>query len=79
MLEARLIIEADGGQHWESPSDQMRDAYLRSQGFRVLRLWNTDILANPDGVYHIIMETVGRLADAARARLTARQPPSGSG
>ena len=78
-LEARLIIEADGGQHWESRSDQTRDAYLRSQGFRVLRLWNNDILANPDGVYHIIMETVDRFDDAARARLSARHPPSGSG
>jgi len=78
-LEARLIIEADGGQHWESQSDQTRDAYLQSQGFRVLRLWNNDILANPDGVYHTIMETVDRLDDAARARLSARHPPSSSG
>jgi very-short-patch-repair endonuclease len=78
-LDARLIIEADGGQHWESRSDRMRDAYLRSQGFYVLRLWNNDILANPDGVHRIIMEAVERLDDAARARLAARHPPSSSG
>jgi very-short-patch-repair endonuclease len=37
-FEARLVIEVDGGQHHESESDQTRDAYLQSQGFRVLRL-----------------------------------------
>ncbi len=44
---ARLIIEADGSQHAESRSDAVRDAYLRGQGFRLLRLWNADILDRP--------------------------------
>ncbi len=48
-FEARLVIEADGGQHFDSEMDRTRDAYLQSQGFRVLRLWNTEILANRDG------------------------------
>lgn len=53
----RLIIEADGGQHGLCPdrlSDQMRDNFLTSQGFRVLRFWNSDIDQNLNGV----METV---------------------
>jgi very-short-patch-repair endonuclease len=75
-LEARLIIEVDGGQHSESRSDKTRDAYLRSQGFQVLRFWNNDVLANPDGVHRIITETVYQLSDAARARLSARHPSS---
>ncbi|HJT14063.1 MAG TPA: DUF559 domain-containing protein [Dongiaceae bacterium] len=64
---ARLVIEVDGGQHYESESDQRRDAYLQSQGFRVLRLWNTDVLANRDGVYRVIMTALARCAppDAA--------------
>ncbi|WEK47009.1 MAG: endonuclease domain-containing protein [Candidatus Andeanibacterium colombiense] len=49
-FEARLIVEADGSQHAESPSDAQRDAYLTGQGFRLLRFWNNDILTNPDGV-----------------------------
>jgi very-short-patch-repair endonuclease len=77
-LEVRLIIEADGGQHSESRSDKIRDAYLRSQGFHVLRFWNNDVLTNPDGVHRVIAETVYRLSDAARARLSARHPPSSS-
>ena len=49
-LDARLIIEADGSQHAESAYDGVRDAYLQAQGFRILRLWNHDILADPDAV-----------------------------
>ena len=61
-FEARLVIEVDGGQHFESKADQARDAHLRSQGFRVLRLWNTDVLANRDGVYRSILTALARCA-----------------
>ena len=49
-LPAKLIVEADGSQHAESPYDTTRDAYLRAQGFRILHIWNHDILARPDAV-----------------------------
>ena len=48
--DARLIIEADGGQHSESMADKVRDAWFAGQGFRVLRFWNNEILSNPEGV-----------------------------
>jgi very-short-patch-repair endonuclease len=48
-LAERLIVEADGGQHCER-ADAARDEYLAAQGFRVLRFWNNDILANGEGV-----------------------------
>lgn len=48
--EARLVIEADGGQHADSAGDAERDTWFEAQGFRVLRFWNNDILKNPDGV-----------------------------
>ena len=57
-LEARLVIEVDGGQHFESETDKRRDACLHAQGFRVLRLWNNDVLSNPDGVHRVITETL---------------------
>ena len=41
----RLIIEADGSGHG-SQGDLDRDRWLVAQGFRVLRLWNRDILTN---------------------------------
>lgn len=39
---AKLVIEADGGQHDED-SDAMRTSVLEADGYRVLRFWNNDI------------------------------------
>ena len=50
---ARLIVELDGGQHG-TDYDQRRDAYLRGQGWRVLRFWNPDVLSNTEGVLETI-------------------------
>jgi very-short-patch-repair endonuclease len=49
-LEHRLIVELDGSQHEESQHDNIRDAWLVSQHFRVLRFWNIDISTALDGV-----------------------------
>jgi very-short-patch-repair endonuclease len=57
--EKRLVIEIDGGQHNEvegREKDQQRDAWLQSQGFRVLRFWNHEVLQNIDGVLEVIRE-----------------------
>ena len=48
--ERRLIVEVDGGQHAENPSDVRRDAFLTALGYRVVRIWNNDVLNNLDGV-----------------------------
>lgn len=53
---ARMIVEADGGQHDGNERDAVRDDWLTEQGFRVLRFWNNDILGNPDGVAQRILE-----------------------
>lgn len=55
---ARLIVEADGGQHGISDHDDRRDAWLNAQGFRVLRFWNNDIFAKTDAVLAMIWEAV---------------------
>jgi very-short-patch-repair endonuclease len=60
---ARLVVEVDGGQHnWDEGvrRDRARDAHLRSQGFRVLRFWNNDVLSNTDGVEEIICDALTR-------------------
>jgi very-short-patch-repair endonuclease len=50
-FEKRLIVELDGGQHQQQISgDKQRDAWFASQGFRVLRFWNNEVLTNIDGV-----------------------------
>jgi len=46
----RLIIEADGSQHADNRNDGRRDAYLRAQGFRLLRFWNNDVLGDSETV-----------------------------
>ena len=58
-VEARLIIEADGGQHARPGEHELRDRELRRQGWRILRFWNNDILANRQGVLRTIAETLG--------------------
>ncbi len=55
---ARLVIEADGGQHLNSEGDAVRDAWLASQGFRVLRFWNHEILRDTDSVLAVILAAV---------------------
>lgn len=39
-VEAKLIVELDGGQHCEEV-DAERTAFLKDRGYRVLRFWNT--------------------------------------
>ncbi|MFA7321139.1 MAG: DUF559 domain-containing protein [Dokdonella sp.] len=55
---ARLIVEADGGQHLQSVHDLQRDAWLRSQGFNILRFWNDDILLRSDAVLEMIWQAL---------------------
>jgi very-short-patch-repair endonuclease len=55
-FEMRLIVEADGSQHDASLRDAERDAWLRQQGYRILRFWNSEILNNPDGILARIMD-----------------------
>ncbi len=57
-LGQRLIVEADGGQHVDSDHDATRDAWLRSQGFTLLRFWNNDILHHTDAVLESIWNAV---------------------
>jgi len=53
--EVKVVIELDGGQHaHEQAKDQERDQWLESQGFKVLRFWNNDIMSNMTGVLEII-------------------------
>jgi very-short-patch-repair endonuclease len=53
-LRHRLIIEADGPHH-DAARDAERDAWLKTQGFRVLRFQNAEI-NDPDRVLGLILE-----------------------
>jgi len=58
---ARLVIELDGGQHFEEEGktrDMLRDEYLRGIGIKVLRFSDRDVFKNIEGV---IEEILGNL------------------
>ena len=58
-FEGLLIVEIDGGQHADQKDyDKKRDAWLRDQGFIVLRFWNSDVFQNMDGVLQVIRENL---------------------
>jgi very-short-patch-repair endonuclease len=72
---AKLIIEIDGGQHFEErheARDKRRDAFLAAKGFRVLRFNNHDVMTHRNGV----LETV---AAAVRQASTPSLPSPASG
>src|SRR5467141_2136911 len=65
---ARLIVEIDGGQHdRSSPRETERSGFLQREGYRILRFWNDEVLANLDGVHQTIA-----------AALAASPPPKPS-
>ena len=67
-LEARLVIEVDGGCHTENPEqDAARDTWLREQAFEVLRFWNHEVQEDLDGVLLRIWLWLGPPSPAAAA------------
>ncbi|MDH5409598.1 MAG: endonuclease domain-containing protein [Gammaproteobacteria bacterium] len=50
-IEAKLIIEADGGQHTEQIEyDKNRTQKLQAMGYTILRFWDNEILGEIDTV-----------------------------
>jgi len=54
-----LIVELDGGQHAESTKDRQRDRALSALGYRVIRIWNNDVIENLDGVLQRLLSELG--------------------
>ena len=60
-LEARLVVELDGGQHLADPgANQKRTVLLNRLGFRVIRFSDSDVLARPDAVLEAILSELQR-------------------
>ncbi len=58
-FEKKLIIELDGGHHQQEQQhqhDHVRTQWLRTQGFRVIRFWNHEVLKNTDAVLSVIQK-----------------------
>ena len=58
-LEAKLIVEVDGGQHVEAAAyDAERSRFMEAQGYRVLRFWNNEVLTQTDSVLERVWEAL---------------------
>jgi very-short-patch-repair endonuclease len=73
-IEHRLIIELDGGQHAEKVAyDGQRDAWLRSQGYTILRFWNNDVMQQLDSV----LERIASSLSPGLSPASGREEPGG--
>ena len=65
-LAARIVIEVDGTSHdlpGRADQDAERDRFLRSQGFRVMRFRDADVIANTATVFAKIEDVVQPLRE----------------
>ena len=64
IAEANLVIEVDGSQHYEDDGmkrDQERTRYLEdTYGVEIVRIQNTDVNENFDGVCEYLEEIIKR-------------------
>jgi very-short-patch-repair endonuclease len=68
-VSAQLIVEVDGGQHAGATTyDATRTRFLERQGYRVLRFWNNDVLANTEGVIARVSLSLREWEGAAKPR-----------
>src|SRR5690349_16535782 len=73
---ARLIVELDGGQHFENEQmkrDARRDEFLVSKGFRVLRFNNHDVMTNRQGVLETIAAALAATPSPTLPRKRGRE------
>ena len=59
--ESRLAVEVDGSQHYTADGladDAVRTESLRSAGIEVMRLPNSDVLTNAEGVIPMLLRTL---------------------
>jgi very-short-patch-repair endonuclease len=69
--EALLVVEVDGATHStdeELSYDARRTRFLETRGYAVLRVLNTEVYAQLDGVLETILAALQRPAVAARPR-----------
>ena len=81
-LFARIAIEVDGASHdlpGRTERDLERDAFLRSQGFHVIRLRDTDIIGNSAEAFARVEEVVRPLLSSPGVVPPLSPPHKGEG
>ena len=58
-LDAKLVIELDGGQHQEHRLyDERRDRRIEARGFRVIRFWDNQVFLESSEVLDMILSAL---------------------
>jgi very-short-patch-repair endonuclease len=71
---ARLIVEIDGDSHYTESGiarDAVRTAFLESEGYRLLRFTNLEVMENDEAVYMAVSQALD-----ASGPTPSRPPPS---
>ncbi|MBX9645302.1 MAG: endonuclease domain-containing protein [Novosphingobium sp.] len=63
----RVVVEIDGGQH-NPEVDARRTANIESEGYKVIRFWNNDVLENGDGCMVRLGQLLGRASPPSKLR-----------
>ena len=74
----RLVIEVDGGQHGGA-RDAVRDAWLKGQGFVVVRFWNNEVDENIEGVMRVVVDAIEAVDAAPPPRPSPTRGEGGAG
>ncbi len=63
-FEKKLVIEIDGDSHFESDEalakDKIRTEFLESQGIKILRFTNVDVMKNCEGCIDELLRALDR-------------------
>ncbi|MBZ9699482.1 MULTISPECIES: endonuclease domain-containing protein [unclassified Mesorhizobium] len=61
--ECQLVVEVDGSQHADNKYDRVRDQFMVSNDWSVLRFWNAEVLKERDAVLETILAAIERRLD----------------
>lgn len=75
-LGHKLVLESDGGQHADSSRDEIRDEWLRQNGFRILLFWNNDVLRQTNAVLEQVLQALEQAETSSPSPGALRAPPS---
>jgi very-short-patch-repair endonuclease len=58
-ISRKLVIEIDGEHHaYQIEADARRTAMMEREGWRVLRFWANEVVANPEGIWLAIEQAL---------------------
>jgi very-short-patch-repair endonuclease len=75
---AKLVIEIDGDTHGSDAArrnDARRDAFLCGEGYTVLRISNSEVMTNSDGVYQLVAQALDGKPKQPRVAHPLPNPP----